>query len=225
MADPRDSGNWTSGQVGVGDLVGSNMGVGAPALLLWMGPGARITADQMRKLALPTYETIARCHYWSPLDCSTLPSGIDLMVFDFGWNRGVTTCLNILIRCLNNGRPQAGLARPLLTNHALESIPSSSILPQICRSGVVTLQGMLGIREDGVAGPETVKQLTAQPQFNVTALILALTTAQIASYRELANFPVYGAGWLARTARRQTAALSLALPPTVRGDRSSVAAA
>ena len=210
VADPRDSGNWTGGQVGDGDLVGSNMGVGAPALAAWMGAGARVTPEQMRKLAPSTYEAIARCKYWSPLGCGSLPSGIDLMIFDFGWNRGVTTSLNILTRCLTAGRPQHGLTRPLLTTDTLESVPATLILPQICRSGVVILQGKLGIREDGVAGPETAKQLAARPDLYVTTLILALATAQISSYRQLENFSVYGVGWLARTARRQAVALSVA---------------
>ena len=32
-SDSRDGGNWSSGRVGVGTLIGSNMGVGAPALI------------------------------------------------------------------------------------------------------------------------------------------------------------------------------------------------
>ena len=225
VADSRDSGNWTGGQVGNGDLVGSNMGVGAPALAAWMGPGARVTAEQMRKLALSTYEAIARCKYWSPLECATLPMGVDLMIFDFGWNRGVTTSLNLLIQCLTAGHAQTDVARVWAAVYALESVLPSSILPQISRSGVVILQDRLGIQEDGFAGPETAKQLALRPDLYVTALILALASAQISSYRRLTNFPIYGVGWLARTARRQTAALSLAQSSTARGDVSTVAMA
>ncbi len=225
VADPRDSGNWTGGQVGDGDLVGSNMGVGAPALAAWMGPGARVTAEQMRKLALPTYEAIARCKYWSPLECGALPPGVDLMMFDFGWNRGVTASLNILIRCLSVSQPKIKLSQGLAALSALESVLPGSILPQICRSGVVILQGRLGIQEDGVAGPTTAKYLEARPDLYRTALILALSSAQISSYRRLANFAIYGTGWLARTARRQAVALSLAQTPVIQTDMSKIAAA
>ena len=176
VADPRDSGNWTAGQVGDGDLVGSNMGVGAPALAAWMGPG-------------------------------------------------VTTSLNLLIRCLAVGKPQADLTQTLAAVRALESTLPESILPQICRSDVVILQGKLGIKPDGFAGPETTKQLTARPDLYVTALILALSSAQINSYRRLANFPIYGAGWLARTARRQAVALTLAAASATHKPASALAVA
>ncbi len=225
VADPRDSGNWTGGQVGDGDLVGSNMGVGAPALAAWMGSGARVTAEQMRKLALPTYEAIARCKYWSPLECGALPSGVDLMIFDFGWNRGVTTSLNLLIRCLTVGQKQNDLTQSLVAVRSLGSVLPPSILPQISHSGVVILQEKLGIRQDGVAGPETARQLALRLDLNVIALILALASAQISSYRRLTNFPIYGVGWLARTARRQAVALSLAQSPTTHEGESTVAAA
>ena len=225
VADPRDSGNWTGGQVGDGDLVGSNMGVGAPALAAWMGPGARVTAEQMRKLALSTYEAIARCKYWLPLECGMLPSGVDLMVFDFGWNRGIATSLSLLVRCLAAGQSQTDLAPTLAAVHALESVLPISVLPQICRSGVVILQGKLGIEEDGIAGPITTRQLIARPDLYVTALILALSSMQINSYRRLTNFPIYGAGWLARTARRQAIALSLAESSADHGGASVLAVA
>ena len=100
VSDSRDSGNWTSGQVGQGTLVGSNMGVGAPALLEWMGPGATVTAEQMQYLPLSTYEAIARCKYWTPLGCEVMPAGLDMMAFDFGWNRGTGTSLTLFARCL-----------------------------------------------------------------------------------------------------------------------------
>ena len=186
------------------------MGVGAPALAAWMGPGARLTAEQMRKLPLSTYEAIARCKYWSPLQCGALPSGVDLMMFDFGWNRGVTTSLDLLSRCLSTGQSQIDSTQSLAAVQALQSVLPVSILPQVSRSGVLMLQDRLGIKEDGIAGPETAKQLAARPDLYVPALILALSSAQINSYRRLTNFSIYGAGWLARTARRQAVALSLA---------------
>ncbi len=63
VADRRDSGNWSSGHVGQGMLVGSNMGVGAPALLAWIGSGAQLTAEKMRTLSLSTSEAIAQHNY------------------------------------------------------------------------------------------------------------------------------------------------------------------
>ena len=80
--DARDSGNWSSGRVGQGRLIGSNMGVGAPALIAWMGPQAYVTAEQMKNLQPATYNAIASSRYWNPIGCGNVPAGFDLMLFE-----------------------------------------------------------------------------------------------------------------------------------------------
>jgi lysozyme family protein len=207
--DPRDSGNWTGGHVGQGVLVGSNMGVGAPALLAWMGPGARITTEQMRKLPLATYEAIARCKYWSPMGCGLLPAGLDLMVFDFGWNRGIRTSLDIVTRSLGVDQQQAGSRTSAGITTKTGGTPEQ-LLQGMTAANVRILQKALDLSADGIAGAQTVKGLEARQDLHLMAAILALSAAQVASYRQLANFPIYGTGWLARSARRQAAALAAA---------------
>lgn len=210
VTDRRDSGNWTGGRVGQGSLIGSNMGVGAPALTAWMGPGVQVTADQMRKLPLSTARAIARSQYWTPLGCETVSSGIDFMLFDFGWNRGITTSLNVLIRCLGMDRHWTEPLTPVTIDNALGQIPPEAMLQQVSTDGVRILQRLLGVVEDGMAGPETLRAFRMQPDLRAVAIILALSKAQVASYRLLVNFPLYGSGWLARSARRQAAAIALA---------------
>ena len=209
VTDRRDSGNWTGGRVGQGSLIGSNMGVGAPALTAWMGPGVQVTAEQMRKLPLTTARAIARNRYWTPLGCETISAGVDLMLFDFGWNRGIMTSLNVLIRCLGMDRQWTEPLTPVTIDNALQQIPADVMLQQISADGVRILQRLLGIADDGIAGAETLKAFSEQPGLRAVAIILAISKAQIASYRVLANFPLYGAGWLARSARRQAAAISV----------------
>ena len=211
VSDPRDSGNWSGGRVGDGVLIGSNMGVGAPALIDWLGRGVRVTAEQMRKLPLSTYEAIARCKYWTPLDCSKLPAGLDLMVFDFGWNRGVLSSRDLLGQCLG-AAPQAGSARCSDLSQEIERVSLEHLLRQMSGAGVRTLQQALELEEDGIAGPETIRSLEACQELRVAAAVLALSALQVISYRRLANFSIYGAGWLARTARRQAASLAAARP-------------
>lgn len=214
VADRRDSGNWTSGQVGRGTLIGSNMGIGAPALLAWMGPNEPITAQEMRDLRFSTFEAIARAKYWGPLGCEMVPEGLDLMLFDFGWNRGITTSLNSLARCLGVGLPGDQPMTSAALADALQQIPAVALLRQLSTGGVRTLQRMLGVSDDGIAGPQTAAAFDTRQDLRVIALILALSAAQIASYRLLANFSVYGAGWLARSARRQMTSVFLAQQAT-----------
>ena len=208
--DRRDSGNWTSGHVGQGTLVGSNMGVGAPVLAAWMASSGPVTAELMRGLPATTYEAIARSNYWAPLGCGVLPAGIDLMLFDFGWNRGVATSRDLLARCLDVAQPE----RPALVGDVLvELLQKTSWAPRLgllLGSDVRILQRALGVRDDGIAGAETSRMLTMRPDLRVMAIILLFSTAQIASYRKLANFSIYGAGWLARSGRRRIAALAVA---------------
>ncbi len=68
------------------------------------------------------------------------------------------------------------------------------------------LQRAVGATEDGDIGPLTLAAVRAQ---RPAALIEALAGAQEAHYRGLADFQEFGAGWLARTARRRAAALGM----------------
>lgn len=207
VADSRDSGNWSSGHVGQGTLIGSNMGVGAPALLAWIEGGGQLTAEKMRTLSLKTAEAIARHNYWTPLGCGALPAGIDLMAFDFGWNRGIGTSLSVMIECLELKPHRTSTTHPADIASAFQAASTGSMLRHISSDRVQILQRALGVQVDGVAGRETVGASGARPDLRGVAAILALSTAQVASYRQLRNFPTYGRGWLARWSRRQAAAL------------------
>ncbi len=209
VSDPRDSGNWTSGQTGVGALIGSNMGVGAPALERWFGASTKVTAALMRALPLATYEAIALDEYWQPMHCPILPSGLDLMVFDFGWNRGCLTSVNIFLRslCLQPSCLDAADGAALAA--ALVAVPLPIWLRGISLADVTTLQAMLGLHVDGIAGPLTLAALQNRPDLRIHLAVLVLASAQILSYRQLSNFATYGAGWLARSSRRRISALAL----------------
>ncbi len=208
--DPRDSGNWTSGYVGQGSLVGSNMGVGAPAMVAWVAPEGPVTAAEMRDLPLSVFEAMGRSRYWQPLGCGMFPGGLDLMLFDFGWNRGIATSLNTLTRYFGISQAGSGPMPPASIVAGLQQVSPTALLQRLSNAGVRILQRLVGVQVDGVAGPVTTAAFEARPDLGVTAIILALSAAQVSSYRLLWNFSLYGAGWLARSSRRQTAALSLA---------------
>ena len=191
-------------------LIGSNMGVGAPALLAWEGTAAHITPEQMQRLSLDTYEAIARQNYWTPLGGEALPAGIDLMSFDFGWNRGVTTSLDVIMQCLGISEYHAVDLKPVLVAQAIQVVPPEVILRHLAAAQIQILQEALGVQADGILGGETIDAFSSRQDLRVMAIILALSTLQVRSYKQLTNFSIYGRGWLARSARRQTAALSAA---------------
>lgn len=106
--DRQDAGNWW-GHV----LIGCYAGVTAPALLRCYGSkmGRPLTAAYMRTLPVPAVSAVY-LSYWSAMGCEGLGRGIDLMVFDFGFNSGEQHAVLFLQLCLGFpivGNPQTTL--------------------------------------------------------------------------------------------------------------------
>jgi lysozyme family protein len=66
--------------------------------------------------------------------------------------------------------------------------------------------GFMGDEVDGSIGPET---LAAAAGIDPSLLVDRLTERQAAFYRGLADFPIFGQGWLNRTEERKAAALAM----------------
>jgi lysozyme family protein len=66
--------------------------------------------------------------------------------------------------------------------------------------------GFIGDQVDGSIGPGT---LAAADRLDARTLVNNLADRQTAYYRSLANFPIFGNGWLRRTKARRDAALAL----------------
>jgi lysozyme family protein len=76
--DPQDAGNWTGGEVGQGELKGSNFGISAASY-----PNvdiANLTHDQ----AVAIYYNDFFLHLW----CDKMPGWLALLVFDAAVNNG-----------------------------------------------------------------------------------------------------------------------------------------
>jgi lysozyme family protein len=84
--DPNDSGGIT------------NLGLTVFDLTLWERHQA--TPDDVRALTLGSARPIYRALYWNVVQGSSLPTGVSLMVFDHGVNRGVGTSAKLLQRLL-----------------------------------------------------------------------------------------------------------------------------
>lgn len=81
-----DRGNWTSGKIGVGVLKGTKYGIAAHAY-----PNLDI-----KNLTVNDVKPIYEKDYWKPARCENLPYGVDLAVFDFGVNSGVSRAVKYL---------------------------------------------------------------------------------------------------------------------------------
>ncbi|NHN88258.1 glycoside hydrolase family 108 protein [Acetobacter conturbans] len=203
--DPKDPGNWLQDEKGRKDvLIGSRYGVSAPMLAAWMRP-KNITADTMRDLDLETFDAIARSRFWNPLACSALPAGLDLMIFDFGWNCGIQSSAALLQRML--GVTMDGIIGPH-TLAALAQADVADILPQIDPDNLTLLHARLGLPPSSGIGQE-VKRALARQQAMGMLLVLVLSSMQEREYRIRSGFRRWGRGWLARTKRRTETALAL----------------
>ncbi len=101
QANPKDRGNWTGGQVGVGVLKGTKYGVSAAAY-----PGediANLTLDQARQLY--------RRDYWGPAGCDLVPPGMRFDLFDTAVHSGPSRARKLLQQAL--GVPADGSIGPV----------------------------------------------------------------------------------------------------------------
>lgn len=76
--DPKDRGNWTSGEPGHGVLKGTKYGISA----------ASYPEEDIQNLTLDRAKEIYRRDFWDRLHCDDLGAPLDEYVFDFGVNSG-----------------------------------------------------------------------------------------------------------------------------------------
>jgi len=84
--DPKDPGNWTGGEPGKGDLIGTKFG---------------ISAAQYPTLDIPLmrFEDAVRIYerdYWQPICGDSLPPRLAICVFDTAVNQGIGTAAKLL---------------------------------------------------------------------------------------------------------------------------------
>lgn len=97
----------------------TNFGITIDTLRAWRktkASDAEVTIDDVIKLTIAEATEIYRTNYWNLLRCGDLPSGIDLLMFDFGVNAGPGTAAKVLQRIL--GVEQDGSVGPV-TLHAV----------------------------------------------------------------------------------------------------------
>jgi lysozyme family protein len=76
----------------------TNLGITHATLESWRGRPTSV--EDVRELTREEAVEIYRSNYWLPARCADLPSGVDLMVFDFGVNSGPRTAVKTLQKAI-----------------------------------------------------------------------------------------------------------------------------
>jgi len=209
--DEHDPGCWSSGIVGVGELLGTRYGVSAPEAIKWLAP-AVVTAQTMAEFPRDTATAIFGQNYFQAMRCGDMAAGIDLSVCDHGFNAGATTSVKLLQRILGFQGPDLdGWSGPQ-TIAALQSFNPFSYLRKLSAQSLMAAQAHVGVTADGKLGPVTIGAVQAWPERTFLTCCL-LADAQLADYEGDAGWARYGHGWSNRVSARLQAALALIPKP------------
>ena len=121
---PRDPGGATM------------MGVTLATFRRWH-PGA--TKDDLRAISNADLEKIYRVGYWNPARAEELPAGVDLSVFDFGVNSGVSRASKHLQAV--SGVKQDGVIGPA-TISAVNKMDAASVVKAVCARRLSFVRGL-----------------------------------------------------------------------------------
>ena len=90
--DSEDSGNWTGGKIGVGELKGTKYGISAAAY----------PSEDIKNLTLDRAKELYKRDYWDPLKLNEIySSNIQEEIFDTGVNMGIGSSALILQKSIN----------------------------------------------------------------------------------------------------------------------------
>lgn len=195
-----DDGNWTGGRRGRGRLVGTMRGISAPAMVSWTGLSPDlVTVEMMRSITPDLYRRIATVHYWNPLWCDHLPDGVDLMMFDYGFNAGVHGALSVLAS-LYGSLDRTDVMTEQLMSRVL-TVPEIVLSRMIAGDLARDMQRILHVDPDGVIGPVTLAAISERHLENLLT-IYALGCAQDRAYRQMCGWVANGTGWIGRLHQR-----------------------
>ena len=95
-SDRNDTGNWLGHR-----FIGCYAGVTAGALLRCLGDDHKLTITAAYMRHLPDADAAAvYLSYWQGMGCEALPPGVNLAVYDMGFNAGENRSVRLLQQCL-----------------------------------------------------------------------------------------------------------------------------
>lgn len=199
QCNKADDGNWSGGRVGRGNLAGTKCGISAALMALVMGSVSSVTPAIMRRITVGQARDIATQRFWQVMRCGELPAGVDVMLFDFGFNSTPERAVKHL-QTVTGVAHVDGIMGPD-TLFAVENAALYRIAPFLSHDYAEQFQAWLGVSPDGHIGPLTLRA-AAEQQAHDVMLVYALASQQEAAYRSFKKFSVFGDGWLNRLEAR-----------------------
>lgn len=135
-ANPADTGNWTGGRRGVGELKGTNFGISAAAY----------PAIDIRNLTVDQAIAIYRADYWAKVDGDKMPYGLDLCAFDGAVNSGVSRGVKWIQQAI--GAVPDGVVGPDTVAKAHSADPVAAV-KAACSARLNTLRGFASFASFG----------------------------------------------------------------------------
>jgi lysozyme family protein len=180
-----DPGNWSTGEIARGTLIGTNRGISAPVLIEYLksiGSKVAVTPAYMRALPQSVSDAIYGRDYWLRLDGPDLPAGVDLMVFDDGVNRGVGGAACILQRTVGlSGADVDGSIGPQ-TLAAVAAVPLGALINSLEAAQEAAYRADAGFSQFGA---EWLRRLAARKAASLT--LAGITAAPAAPVEDAAD--------------------------------------
>jgi lysozyme family protein len=101
----------------------TNLGITKATLEHWRKE--TVSVEDVKALKVEEAAEIYRSNYWNALNCSALPAGVDLIVFDFGVNAGPSRSAKLLQKAV--GANQDGSIGPATLAAVTASLPADII--------------------------------------------------------------------------------------------------
>lgn len=120
--DPNDKGNWTGGEIGVGELMGTKYGISAKTY----GKKLRQMGTCVEALSLVDAQQIYKLDFWGRLSCDLLPSIHRAPLFSCAVNCGRKRAIKWYQEAL--GVEVDGLLGPITIRKAIEHPDKKQVL-------------------------------------------------------------------------------------------------
>lgn len=124
--DPNDKGNWTGGEIGVGELMGTKYGISAKTY----GNRMRKMGTCIGALSLADAQQIYKLDFWGRLKCDLLPSIHRAPLFSCAVNCGPKNAIKWYQESLDV--EVDGIMGPITIRAAVESPDKQEILHKFC---------------------------------------------------------------------------------------------
>jgi hypothetical protein len=108
--------------------------------------GKPVTIDDVKNLSSSTAIEIYRANYWNLMLCDSLPSGLDLMVFDYGVNSGPGQAIRSLQKLV--GVTEDGAMGKVTLPAVAKAVPKN-LISELAAARLALLQGLPAFATDG----------------------------------------------------------------------------